>query len=980
MKLKTKFIQHFSGKPRESAMGTNDKKIIPPQKFITPREGAGFTGLASKTRLFFIFALFLGLTGGLFIISSKPANAATYTAAQVQVIESVANNFYKVSPDQSVTIPVTLTLTAPASLNFDGFSRDTLSGQGGGADLMGVGVGVVNTTTNSTLCKTNNTFFGTRPVYSCSFSYTSAEWANSLSSTFSTQTWTAGQNLSFNIVVDSSFMTKLGITPSDQGTVATLDLYPFFDLENSTNPAFSPPSVLYLDVFNNAQQASSSNATAASLGVTANTPTTSSPQQSAGGDPIAGFISEVIGVILGIFQEIIYAVFSFLIAPVIQAMLSIQAYKDTFVAVIYPGWIIVRNLCDMIFIVALIVIAMATLLRIESYQYKHLLVQLILAALLINFSLVIGQAVLGIADTVQAQFLPANVTVIKSLAGDLMVNNWRQSFFGADAQNVFNGSYSSIIIPFFYLAVSLGSFMVFCAIAVFLVIRICALWVLLMISPVAYACGILPATEQYRKQWWETFLKYAFFTPVMAFFLNMTAVISNTYRTNPILQQATGPALQASLGGSSIATFVFKVASNILLLIFLLAGLMVAEKFSIIGAKEVSGAAKKYGVMAPFGAAAWGAKRGGGYVGRKWNEFTANKIRGHDLEVSKTRSALFAIANPKAAIKGWQKHSEEIKHAAQAKAEAAGLEVAEQRLTGGKKVIPRVLAHEKEEEDKWAKTYMNMSRELVVQTLRKVAGMKNDDQGLAAKRAIIKVAMAKGYIDDGVQDGTDLDTAEGQALANKMEHNKHYQIRNEKDTKVESYTYTDENGQQQTGTRQAWERDWEEKEVETYDKHGNVTGTKKNKILKYNDLTRRALYEAMFTAPNGHMDVAAMRLITEEGEDEGKKTGHFEYLKDVWFNFRTGAWEWRPTTGDYSGANFAKTEMSKMQSRPQAAAAHHSFMDLSDDANIDEAIFRVFATAAGENPSFMQERTAHQALTRTNQVEFLKKPDGSDLT
>jgi len=45
-----------------------------------------------------------------------------------------------------------------------------------------------------------------------------------------------------------------------------------------------------------------------------------------------------------------------------------------------------------------------------------------------------------------------------------------------------------------------------------------ALWVLLLISPVAYACGVLPSTQQYRSKWWEEFVKYAFFTPIMAFF------------------------------------------------------------------------------------------------------------------------------------------------------------------------------------------------------------------------------------------------------------------------------------------------------------------------------------------------------------------------------------------------------------------------------------------------------------------------------
>ncbi len=70
-----------------------------------------------------------------------------------------------------------------------------------------------------------------------------------------------------------------------------------------------------------------------------------------------------------------------------------------------------NQLCNIFFILALIIIAMATLFRIDSYKYRDLLVQLIIAALLINFSLVIAQAVLGLADTVQAQFFADKTTI-----------------------------------------------------------------------------------------------------------------------------------------------------------------------------------------------------------------------------------------------------------------------------------------------------------------------------------------------------------------------------------------------------------------------------------------------------------------------------------------------------------------------------------------------------------------------------------------
>jgi len=381
---------------------------------------------------------------------------------------------------------------------------------------------------------------------------------------------------------------------------------------------------------------------------------------------LVGFLGQVVNFAVGLLQEFVYVVFFYLVAPIIQAMLSIHPYTDTFVAVIYPGWEIVRNICNILFILALIIIGLATLFRVESYQYKHLLVQLIIAALTINFSLVIGQIILGFADTIQAQFLPANVEVIRSLAGELMVKNWRSSFLDATSFGSYSSSFSSIVTPLFYLALSWGAFIVFCAIAAFLMIRIIALWILLLISPVAFACGVLPSMASYRAKWWQEFLKYAFFTPIMAFFLNLTAVISNTTRDNPILKSISDGNLDRDLGGSGFGYFVIKVTSNLLLLIFLIAALKVAEQASVYGAGGITALAQK-GFGAPFAGAGWLAKAGGSKLKQKYDEKTLGLASGGAFK----RAAYAALHLPstfKAAQQDSEKEREKLGHLREAAA------------------------------------------------------------------------------------------------------------------------------------------------------------------------------------------------------------------------------------------------------------------------------------------------------------------------
>src|SRR3989344_8276587 len=52
------------------------------------------------------------------------------------------------------------------------------------------------------------------------------------------------------------------------------------------------------------------------------------------------------------------------------------------------GWTVSRDIANLGFVLAIIIIAFATILRIESYQMEKLPANLITAALLVNFSLV----------------------------------------------------------------------------------------------------------------------------------------------------------------------------------------------------------------------------------------------------------------------------------------------------------------------------------------------------------------------------------------------------------------------------------------------------------------------------------------------------------------------------------------------------------------------------------------------------------------
>jgi hypothetical protein len=72
---------------------------------------------------------------------------------------------------------------------------------------------------------------------------------------------------------------------------------------------------------------------------------------------------------------------------------------------VIQGWVIVRDLSNMFFVVILLVIAFATILHIENYNYKKWLPKLILMAVLINFSKTICGLLIDVAQIVMLTLL-----------------------------------------------------------------------------------------------------------------------------------------------------------------------------------------------------------------------------------------------------------------------------------------------------------------------------------------------------------------------------------------------------------------------------------------------------------------------------------------------------------------------------------------------------------------------------------------------
>lgn len=290
------------------------------------------------------------------------------------------------------------------------------------------------------------------------------------------------------------------------------------------------------------------------------------------------FVNTILQVIVSIITELLSFLLRF-IGPFIEALLAIRTYTNQFADVIYPAWEIFRNLANILFILAIIATGLATVFRIGGWQAKDILVKLILGAILINFSLLIAQTVLGVADTVQNQFLPPDTGTIRLLADELIVKGSRSMLdqLGQSDGYAF-GSFGPTVRIVTNFIMAFVAFIAFLAIALFLAIRLVFLWLLLMTAPLPYVTMVLPLTRSLTKRWWSNFIKYAFMTPAMAFMLNLAALIAKTYRDRDDLIPGLAGGRYAQLDKPT-ETLMFSLGLNVVILVFLFMSLKVASMF-----------------------------------------------------------------------------------------------------------------------------------------------------------------------------------------------------------------------------------------------------------------------------------------------------------------------------------------------------------------------------------------------------------------
>ena len=128
--------------------------------------------------------------------------------------------------------------------------------------------------------------------------------------------------------------------------------------------------------------------------------------------------------------------------------------------------------------------------------------------------------------------------------------------------------------------------------AILFVIRLIALAILVMFSPIGFVGYIFPETSEFASKWWKNLFSYAFFGPIMIFMLKVSVSILTAMSDNytKIISASEMNALDNSQA-SAIASIAFYPIPIILLW----AGMGIAKSMGIAGAETVVNKAQGWG-------------------------------------------------------------------------------------------------------------------------------------------------------------------------------------------------------------------------------------------------------------------------------------------------------------------------------------------------------------------------------------------------
>jgi hypothetical protein len=362
--------------------------------------------------------------------------------------------------------------------------------------------------------------------------------------------------------------------------------------------------------------------------------------------------------------------------------------------VVQSGFAATLGFANLGFVLVIIIIAIATILRMENYGIKKMLWRLIVMAVIINFGLVITAPLVGLSNDLTtyfvnsvnggtqgiSAFMQQFSTAVSPAAADRPPANTpadcarAQQAIGEGATGLSHeqlqqiclqstqspsASFSKSLLALVFAIVFKGLIVItFFLLGLLLFVRYVYLTVLLVLLPFAWLSWIFPSLSKEFSKWWQKFIHWTFFPPAAMFFvwlalylqralvngqsyltlIGQTGVQGAPAQNDPVTSLVVSSAQYGSIG---------QLVSNFIVLGVMIGGLTAASSlagktgsWAISQGKNVSNAVT-------------------GYVGRKSKRVVGDRVRTagrkYDSTTGQTTTGLQRFGSKLQAIPGFKR-------------------------------------------------------------------------------------------------------------------------------------------------------------------------------------------------------------------------------------------------------------------------------------------------------------------------------------
>ena len=195
---------------------------------------------------------------------------------------------------------------------------------------------------------------------------------------------------------------------------------------------------------------------------------------------------------------------------------------------IYLAWVIMRNISNVAFIVAFLVIiySQLTSVGISNYGVKKMLPRLVIAAVLVNLSFTICAILLDLSNIAGYAFQDAFMGIkntISTIGENTSTWTWSEVISTAlsngalavGAGYAVSLALTTELLPMLVPAATLAG-LTLLFILLIMAARQALIIILIIVSPLAFVCYLLPGTEKWFKKWRDSFLTMLVFFPAFA--------------------------------------------------------------------------------------------------------------------------------------------------------------------------------------------------------------------------------------------------------------------------------------------------------------------------------------------------------------------------------------------------------------------------------------------------------------------------------